>query len=116
MNFKETYKNYRESFDSVGNDYFRGFSTIVTTIKELSESAIYVIWWFNENGFSGKMTTNNTSKTEWKVEKEGTEDIFTLTASRQNPKTCDIKKYMELFDKSFKMKQEIERLKRMKGE
>ena len=118
MNFKDTYKAYLKSFDEIGNDYFinNNFSIRVTTDKELSESAVYAIWWFNENCFSGRMTTNNTAKTEWKVNKEGTEDIFTLTATNQDPKRCDIKSYMELFNKSFKLKQEIERLKRMKEE
>ena len=116
MGFKEIYKTYLKSFNEIGNDYFKNYSTTVTTNKELSEYSVYVVWWFNENGFSGRMTTNNTAKTEWTVTKEGTEDTFTLTATKQDPKRCDIKSYMEMFNKSFKLKQEIERLKRMKEE
>lgn len=117
MDFKNTYKSYIKSFnETTYNNYFadNNFSITVTTDKELSESAVYVIWWFNENGFTGRMTTNNSAKTEWKVEKDNTTDIFTLTASNQNPKRCDIKKYMDLFNNSFKLKQEIDRLKRIK--
>lgn len=85
---------------------------ISKTDKELSAHAQYAIKWFEQNGFSGKLTVNNTNKTEFLVMKDGTEDVFTLTATRQDPRKCDIQKYMELFGKSFTMKQEIERLKR----
>ena len=81
------------------------------TNKELSDAVQYVIRWFDDNGFSGKLTVNNTSKTEFWVHKEGVEDIFTLTATKQDPRKCDIAKYMTLFGKSFAMKQEITRLK-----
>lgn len=84
---------------------------ITKTNKELSDSVLYVIWWFMENGFSGKLTVNNTSKTEFIVNKEGVEDTFTLTSANQNPNRCDIKQYMELFAKSFSMLQEIKRMK-----
>ena len=80
---------------------------ISKTNKELSASVEYAIQWFEQNGFSGKLTVNNTNKTEFIVMKDGTEDIFTITATKQDPRRCNIQMYMELFRKSFEMKQEI---------
>ena len=58
-------------------------------------------------------TKNNTAKTEYIVQKEAVTDTFTLTATNQSPTKCDIEKYMELFNKSFNMKCQIEHLKKM---
>ena len=85
---------------------------ISKTNKELSASVQYAIQWFEQNGFSGKLTVNNANKTEFIVSKDGTEDIFTLTVTKQDPRKCNIQRYMEEFRHSFEMKQEIERLKK----
>lgn len=85
------------------------------TDKTLSKSALYAIWWFIQNGFDGILTANNTSKTEWFVARDGVSDMFTLTATNQNPKKCNISAYMEDFRKSFEMKCEIEKLKALKN-
>ena len=84
---------------------------IGSTDKVLSDSALYAVWYFITNDFTGGIIRNNTSKTEYKVTKNGVTDIFTLTATNQSPTKCDIKKYMELFNKSFNMKCELEQLK-----
>ena len=84
------------------------------TDKELSAHAEYAIKWFESHGFTGKLLRNNTAKVEFEVEKDGTSDTFRLTATQQSPAKCDIKLYMEQFGKSFAMKQEIERLRRLK--
>jgi hypothetical protein len=77
----------------------------------LSDSALYAVWWFITNDFTGKIIKNNTAKTEYEITKNDVTDIFTLTATNQRPDKCDIKKYMELFNKSFNMKCELEQLK-----
>lgn len=85
------------------------------TDKILSNSALYATWWFIQNGFDGILTVNNTRKTEWFVARDRVSDTFTLTATNQNPKKCNISAYMEDFRKSFEMKCEIERLRSMKN-
>lgn len=81
------------------------------TNKELSPHVEYAIRWFEAHGFTGRLTANNTAKTEFIVEKDGTSDSFRLTSTQQVPNKCNIKEYMEQFGKSFTMKQKIERLK-----
>lgn len=85
------------------------------TDKILSDSALYAIWWFIQNGFDGILTVNNTRKTEWFVARDHVSDTFILTATNQNPKKCNISAYMEDFRKGFEMKYEIERLGSMKN-
>ena len=118
--FKELYETTWNNSSSDNpnaefNDNFKSFN-IRKTNKVLSDSALYTIWYLNENGYTSYLTTNNTSKTEWTVTKDDTIDTFTLTSTNQNPKKCNIKEYMKLFEKSFAMKQEIEKLRRMKVE
>lgn len=123
MTFKEFKKLYDQIWnDSTAdnpnvefNDNFKSFD-MRRTNKVLSDSALYTIWYLNENGYTSYLTTNNTSKTEWTVTKDDTTDTFTLTATNQNPKKCKIKEYVKLFEKSFAMKQELEKLRRMKAE
>lgn len=123
MNFNEFKKLYEKTWDNSKaenpnaefNDNFKSFN-IRRTNKVLSDSALYAIWYLNENSYTSYLTTNNTSKTEWTVTKDDTIDTFTLTSTNQNPKKCNIKEYMKLFEKSFAMKQEIEKLRRMKAE
>lgn len=122
-----TFNEFKKLYDKIWNDStadnpnvefnnnFKSFD-MRRTNKVLSDSALYTIWYFNENGYTSYLTTNNTSKTEWTVTKNNTTDIFTLTATNQNPKKCNIKEYVKLFEKSFAMKQELEKLRRMKAE
>ena len=100
--------NPNEEFEDTIQLYY----SLGNTDKELSESALYVVWWFNVHGFRGEIVRNNTAKTEYSVCKDEVTDTFTLTATNQNPKKCDIKKYMNCYKKSFDMKCEIERLKK----
>lgn len=121
MEFSEFLAKYRyiwfTSHAMNPNKEFEQYCQPITicTNKILSDSAVYAIWWFVQNGFYGSLITNNTSKTEWVVSRDDVTDNFTLTATQQNPKKCDIKSYMECFRKSFDMKCEIERLRSMKN-
>ena len=123
MNFNEFKKLYEKTWNNSKaenpnaefNDNFKSFN-IRRTNKVLSDSALYVIWYLNENSYTSYLTTNNTSKTEWTVTKDDTIDTFTLTTTNQNPKKCNIKEYVKLFEKSFAMKQELEKLRKMKAE
>ena len=72
----------------------------------------YAINWFNNNGFDGEVVHQWVSETAFRVEKDGVGDTFRLTAAQQSPDKCDIKRYMEDFGKSFRMKVEIVNLKR----
>lgn len=83
----------------------------IRTNKDLSDSTVYAIWWFNENNFSGALTINNTKKTEFEVNRDNVSDVFTLTVANQNPAKCDIKAYMNQFEKSFRMLCEIQAMK-----
>jgi hypothetical protein len=85
------------------------------TYKEISGSLLKAIWWLSQNGFTGKIVTDNTSKTEIKVIKNGVEDTLTLTSATKNSSKVNILDYMKQFNKSFELKKEIERLKSMKG-
>ena len=121
MEFKEfltTYeKVWKTSTAENPNKEFEKYCQPITicTDKILSDSAMYAIWWFVENGFFGSLVRNNTSKTEWIVTRNNVTDNFTLTATLQSPKKCNIKAYMKEFEKSFEMKCEIEKLKAMKN-
>jgi methionine aminopeptidase len=117
MTFKEFKNQYEYVWNSAEMDnpnteiaHRIGFD-ISGTNKVLSDHALYAVHWFIVNGFEGKITKNNTAKTEYIVQKEGVTDTFTLTATNQSPTKCNIEKYMELFDKSFNMKCQLEHLK-----
>ena len=121
MKFTEFKKQYQEillvsTMDNPNVEFTKSVdSSIVINInKELSASVIYAIWFFNEHGFSGELTVNNSSKTEFSVNRDGVTDTFRLTSAQQNPQKCDIKSYMNQFEKSFNMKCEIERLKALR--
>lgn len=118
MTFKEFKKLYEtiwnESTETNPNIEFTANLNkfnISYTNKVLSDSALYAVWYFVTNGFTGGIIKNNTAKTEYTIIKNGVTDTFTLTATNQSPTKCDIKKYMELFNKSFNMKCELEQLK-----
>lgn len=113
--FKRLYENtWNESTEANPNLEFTinlDKFNIGSTDKVLSDSALYAVWYFITNDFTGGIIRNNTSKTEYKITKNGVTDTFTLTTTNQRPDKCDIKKYMELFNKSFNMKCELEQLK-----
>ena len=77
--------------------------------SDLTPCIKYVVKWFNENGFNAKLITYNVNKTVFEVNKNGVNDIFEITASRE--KMNEIKDYMTFFEKSFNMKCENEKLK-----
>ena len=85
------------------------------TYKEISGSLLKAIWWLSLNGFTGQLITYNTDRAVFHVYRNGTEDELTLTNAVLNPTKVEILDYMEQFLKSFKMKQEIERLKAEKA-
>ena len=121
MKFTEFKKQYQEillvsTMDNPNVEFTKSVdSSIVINInKELSASVIYAIWFFNEHVFSGEITVNNSRKTEFSVNRDGVTDTFRLTSAQQNPQKCDIKSYMNQFEKSFNMKCEIERLKALR--
>ena len=98
MKFPEFKKLYHEIWRVCATDNPNGeftksvdISIVINTNKELSESVVYAIWYFNEHSFSGELTVNNSSKTEFSVNKDGITDSFRLTASQQNPRRsgCD---------------------------
>lgn len=118
MKYPEFKKLYREIWNSNNSDnpnksFANAFFNAIelNTNKELSDNVLYALWFFYNHKFTGTMTTNNSSKTEFIVKRDGVTDTFTLTATNQNPQKCDIKSYMDQFEKSFNLKCEIERLK-----
>lgn len=85
------------------------------TYKEISGSLLKAIWWLDDNGFEATLTTYNTDRAVFHVYRNGTEDELTLTNAVLNPTKVKILDYMEQFLKSFKLKQEIERLRAEKA-
>lgn len=95
-------------------DFDYGNIDVSRTCKQMCESLLRAIEWLNQNGFSGVITVDNTTKTEFKLTKNGVEDTLTLTSAMKNPQKINILDYMKLFNKSFEMKCEIERLKALR--
>lgn len=121
MKYPEFKKLYHEIWNSDNSDnpnksFANAFFSAIelNTNKELSDNVLYALWFFYNHKFTGTMTINNSSKTEFIVKRDDVTDTFTLTATQQNPQKCDIKSYMDQFEKSFNMKCEIERLKALK--
>lgn len=115
MEFKEFSSGYYEFIRTAEryNEYFIKCNTSITVLKEkeLSEHELYAIWYFTQNGYTGRITTMNSAKTEFEVSKDDVSDTFTLTAALQNPKKCNIQSYMQLFEKSFQLKSKICKMK-----
>lgn len=115
--FKRAYHALRagSTSDNINQEFFADMPvTLSIKDKELSDSELYAVWYMVENGFTVLYKTCNSSKTELVATKGEVSDLFTLTATNQNPKRCDIKQYMELFSKSFAMKEELVRLRSLK--
>lgn len=83
--------------------------------KEFGSSLLKAIKWLDDNGFEATLTTYNTDRAVFHVYRNGTEDELTLTNAVLNPTKVKILDYMEQFLKSFKLKQEIERLRAEKA-
>ena len=83
--------------------------------KEFGSSLLKAIKWLDDNDFEATLTTYNTDRAVFHVYRNGTEDELTLTNAVLNPTKVKILDYMEQFLKSFKLKQEIERLKAEKA-
>lgn len=77
--------------------------------KELSPCIQFVIDWLNENGFDAVLTTYNTSKSVFIVNKDGVADNLEITAT--NERLDYLPTYLQHFAKSFSMKCENEKLK-----
>ena len=83
--------------------------------KEFGSSLLKAIKWLDDNDFEATLTSYNTDRAVFRVYRNGTEDELTLTNAVLNPTKVKILDYMEQFLKSFKLKQEIERLKAEKA-
>lgn len=80
----------------------------ITNAKwDLSKEEKYVIEWFDNNGFDGKLIKQYVSKTKFEVEKYGVKDYFDLT---QGITGMDVESYMQQYEKSFKTLCELQKL------
>ena len=79
--------------------------------KYTNEHEEYAIKWFNDHGFDGRVTHQWTTETAFEVEKNGVKDNFRITSTNMYPEKCNIKEYMEQFNKSFEMKCDIVKMK-----
>lgn len=74
---------------------------------DFSKEEKYVIKWFEENGFSGKVIKQYISKTIFEISKDGITDKFELS---QGVVLKNIKRYMEQYEKSWNLLCELQRL------
>ena len=74
---------------------------------EKSRAEKFAEKWFDENGFSYELKKQYLSKTKYTVTKDGVTDDFELPSA-----VTEYKNYMKQYGESFKMKCEIERLRR----
>lgn len=115
--FRKAYRDFRANcvLDNINREFFADMPVMLNIKdKELSDSELYAVWYMIENGFTVLYKTCNSSRTELVATKGEVSDLFTLTAATQNPRRCDIKQYMELFSKSFAMKEELVKLRALK--
>lgn len=75
---------------------------------DFSKEEKYVIKWFNENGFTGKIIKQYVSKTVFEISKDGFSDKFELP---QGIIFKNIKRYMSQFADNWKMFCELQELK-----
>lgn len=73
---------------------------------EKTKNEKYAENWFKENGFDFKLLKQYISKTKYEITKAEITEIFELPNDVTN-----IKKYMDMFLKSFEMKIEILKMK-----
>jgi hypothetical protein len=75
---------------------------------DFSKEEKYVIRWFNENGFTGKIIKQYVSKTVFEISRDGFSDKFELP---QGITFTNIKGYMSQFVNNWKMFCELQELK-----
>lgn len=77
---------------------------------DLSNEEKYAIKWFNAHGFDGTLDKQYISKTIFTVRKDGMEEKFELP---QGFKGMKMGKYMDMFEKSFALACEYEKIKKL---
>lgn len=78
---------------------------------DLSKEEEYVIKWFNDNGFNGKVIKQYVSKTIFEIEKDNIVDKFELP---QGIVFNSISSYMKQFKKNWDMICELHKLRQYK--
>lgn len=76
---------------------------------DFSKEEKYVIKWFNENGFDGKIERQYVSKTIFTISKDGITDRFEL---QQGIVFKSISNYMKQFEKNWEMLCKLQELKK----
>ena len=79
---------------------------------DFSKEEEYVIKWFNDNGFNGKIIKQYVSKTIFEIEKDNIVDKFELP---QGIVFNSISSYMKQFQKNWDMICELNKLRQLKG-
>lgn len=82
---------------------------ISSTKWDFSKEEKYVINWFNEKGFDGKLEKQYVSKTVFTVTKDGITDKFELP---QGIVFKSISNYMKQYEKNWKMLCELQQLRK----
>lgn len=78
---------------------------------DFSKEEKYVIKWFNDNGFNGKIIKQYVSKTIFEIEKDNIVDKFELP---QGIVFHNISSYMKQFQKNWDMICELHKLRQLK--
>ena len=76
---------------------------------EFSKEEKYVIKWFNDNGYDGKIIKQYISKTIFEISKDGITEKFELP---QGIVFRNIKGYMEQYRKNWELLCELKRLRK----
>lgn len=80
----------------------------ITNAKwDFSNEEKYVIKWFDDNGYDGKIVKQYISKTIFEISKDGVTDKFQLP---QGILFKDIKGYIDQFKRNWEMLCELQRL------
>lgn len=79
---------------------------------DFSKEEEYVIKWFNDNGFNGKVIRQYVSKTIFEIEKDNIVDKFELP---QGIVFNSISSYMKQFQKNWDMICELHKLRKLIG-
>ena len=83
----------------------------ISNVKwDFSKEEIFVIKWFDEHGFNGKIVKQYISKTIFQIEKNRISDKFELP---QGIVFKNISAYMNQYNKNFDMLCELQKLKRL---
>ena len=79
---------------------------------DFSKEEKYVIKWFNDNGFNGKVIKQYISKTIFEIEKDNIVDKFELP---QGIVFKSISSYIKQFQRNWDMICELHKLRQLKG-